>query len=47
MTDEALVTKICDKYAFLNAKINSDATLSVINSWTSKRYTGTQNLKKK
>ena len=46
MTDEALVTKICDKDAFLNSEINNDATFSVIKSWTSKRYTGTQNLKK-
>ena len=45
MTDEALVTKICDKDAFLNSEINNDATFSVIKSWTSKRYTGTPNFK--
>ena len=38
MTDEALVTKICDKDAFLNSEINNDATFSVIKSWTSKWY---------
>ena len=37
MTDEALVTKICDKDAFLNRGINNVATFSVIRSWTSKR----------
>ena len=45
MIDEALVTKICDKDAFLNSKINNDTTFSVIKSWTSKKYTGTQNYK--
>ena len=43
MTDEALVTKICDKDAFLNSQKNNDATFSVIKSWTSKRYTETKN----
>ena len=41
MTDEVLVTKICDKYAFLNSEKKNDATFSVIRSWTSERYTGT------
>ena len=43
MTDEALVSKICDKDVFLNSEINNKATFSVIKSRTSKRYTGTPN----
>ena len=43
MTDEALVTKICNKNAFLNNVINNDAIFSVIKSWTIVRYTGTPN----
>ena len=45
MTDETLVTKICDKDAFLNSEINKDATFSVIKSRARKRYTGTPNFK--
>ena len=45
MTDEALVTKICDKNDFLSCEINNDAAFSVIKSWTSNRYTGTTNFK--
>ena len=45
MTDEALVTKICDKDAFINSEIHNDTTFSVIKSWTSKMYTGTPNFK--
>ena len=37
MTNETLVTKICDKDAFVNSEINNDSTFSVIKSWTSKR----------
>ena len=45
MTDEALVTKICDQDAFLNSEVNIDATFSVIKSRTSKKYIGTPNFK--
>ena len=45
MTDEALVTKFCDKIDFINIEINNDASFSVTNSWTSKRYPGTPNFK--
>ena len=45
MTDEAFVTNICDQDAFIDCEINYDETFSVMKSWTSKRYTGTQNLK--
>ena len=45
MTDEVLVTNICDKDAFLNSEINNDCIFSVIKSWISKRYTGTPNFK--
>ena len=41
MSDEVLVTQICDKYAFLNTEINSEAIFSVTKSLISKRYTGT------
>ena len=43
MTDETLVTKSCDKDAFLKSETNIDALFSVIKSWSSKRYTGTPN----
>ena len=36
MTDEALVTKICDKDVFLKGEINNDTTFSMIKTWTSK-----------
>ena len=35
MTDEALVTKLCDEDAFLNSEINVDANSSGIKPWTS------------
>ena len=38
MTHEAHVTKICDKDALLNSKINNSASFSVVKSWTSRRY---------
>ena len=44
-SDEALVTKICDKDAFLISEINKDASFSVSKTWTRKRYTGTPNFK--
>ena len=37
MTDESLVTKICDKDSFLNSEINIDVTFPVIKSLTSKK----------
>ena len=39
MTDELLVTKICDKDAFLNSELKNEASSSMIKSWTNKRYT--------
>ena len=45
MTEEVLVTKLCDNDAFLNSEVNIDATYSMINSWTSKTYTITPNFK--
>ena len=45
ITDEALVSQICDKDAFLNSEIHNDETFSVIKSWTINRYSGTQKFK--
>ena len=45
MTDEALVSKICDEDAFLNNQINNEATFSVRESWTGKMYTKTPRFK--
>ena len=45
MTDEAFVTKICNKDAFLSSEVNNDAIFSVTKSLTSKRYIGIPNFK--
>ena len=43
VTDEAHVTKMCYKDAFLNSEINNYTTFLMIKSWTSKKHTGTLN----
>ena len=45
MTDEAHLSKICNKDVFLNGEINNGATISVIRYWTSKKYSWTPNFK--
>ena len=34
MTDEALVTKFCNKDAVQNSEANSDATIFLVKLWT-------------
>ena len=45
MNDEALVSKICDKYVSLSGEINKDDVFSMMKSRKSERYAGTPNLK--